>query len=84
MASLTLTIGTLTATYTATNAKAQNVLLRYAAAIGADGTNQEKADAVVNALVRHMIEEGKRDHRNAAMATAAATVQAEIDELTWE
>jgi len=47
MATLTLTIGALTATVSADNTKASNLLNAYAKAIGATGKNQQKANAVI-------------------------------------
>ena len=84
MASLTLTIGALTATVSAGNAKASDILTQYAASIGASGTNQEKAYAVVRSLVRHMQQQGQRHRSNEAAAAAIATAQTEIDALVWE
>lgn len=84
MASLTLTIGTLTASVSANNTKASNLLNAFADAIGATGTNQQKADAALAALVLHMQEQAKRQRTNTIMAQAAATAQAEIDALNWE
>jgi ABC-type transporter Mla subunit MlaD len=84
MASLTLTIGALDENISADNAKASDVLTKYAAAIGATGTNAEKAQAVLRALVQHMVQEGRRHHSNTAMSAAAAAVQGEVNALTWE
>jgi len=84
VASLTISIGALTGTISASNTKAGGILTQYAASIGATGTNQEKADAVVLALVRHMQQEGQHYRRNEAMKAAVVAAQAEIDALTWE
>ena len=83
MASLTLTVGALTATVSASNTKAANLLTQYADAIGASGTNQDKADAVVVALGRHMTEVAQRQRTNAAKSEALVNLQAEIDALAW-
>lgn len=84
MASLTIEIGQLTASVVADNTKATNLLTQYAAAIGASGTNQQKADAVVLALVRHMQAEARRHRNNTATAEAMAVIQEEISGLAWE
>lgn len=84
MASLTLTIGALSASISADNTKASNLLTQYATAIGASGTNQQKADAVVLALVRHMQEEARRIRGNTAMAEAVTAIETELGGLTWE
>jgi hypothetical protein len=84
MASLTLTIGALDENISADNAKASDVLTKYAAAIGASGTNAEKAQAVLRSLVLHMVQEGRRHHSNTAMSNAAAAVQTEVDAIAWQ
>lgn len=83
MATLTLAIGSLTATVSATNTKATNLLTAYAAAIGASGTNQEKADAVVAALVTHMRQEAHRHRNNAVVAQAMTDLADELADLEW-
>ena len=52
--------------------------------IGAEGTDQEKLNAVCLALTRHMREEGKRHRRNVATYEMTIAIQAEIDGLSWE
>jgi hypothetical protein len=84
MASLTMTIGALSSTVSADNTKATNLVTQYAAAIGAVGTNQQKLDAVVLALVKHMQREARLKRYNTATTDAAAAIQTEIDGLTWE
>lgn len=84
MASLVLTIGALSASISADNSKASNLLTQYANAIGATGTNQQKADAVVLALVRHMQQEAQRQRYNQGVGDAVAELQTEIDGLVWE
>ncbi len=84
MASLVITVGQLSAQVDASNAKANALLTQYAAAIGAEGTNQEKLDAVIRALVDHMKQAGRRHRYNQATVDAAAAIQAEIDGMTWE
>lgn len=74
----------MTGSISANNTKASNLLTQYAAAIGAEGTNQQKADAVVLSLVRHMQQQAQRHRSNEAAGEAIATAQAEIDALTWE
>lgn len=84
MASLTLTIGQLTATVSANNTKASNLLNAYADAIGATGTNQEKADAVVRALVQHMREQAHRQRHNEATIQAITDIANELAALSWD
>lgn len=76
MASLTLSVGALTASFSASDANAAAVLNAYADAIGAEGTNQQRANAVLASLVRHMQEVAQEHRRNehivAALAEAAA------------
>lgn len=84
MASLTITIATLSTTVTATNAKAQAVVGGYADAIGASGTDQQRLDLVGEALARHMQEQAQQHRRLSAQADAAAAVEAEVAALTWE
>lgn len=84
MASLNITIGTLNESLHANNTKASNLLNAYAASIGATGTNQEIAQAVLVALVRHMQQEAKRQRRNAETVAALAEIESELDALKWE
>jgi hypothetical protein len=83
MANLTITIGALNASVSADNAKASALLSQYAEAIGAHGTNQQRADAVVQSLVRHMQHEARRHRSNQAQAEGIAAAQQEIDGLGW-
>jgi hypothetical protein len=83
MASLVLTIGQITGSVTAADAKAAALLNQYADAIGATGTNAQKADAVVRALVRHMQDQAQRQRGNTLRAEAIAAAQTELDGLTW-
>ena len=83
MADLSITIGPLTSTVTASNANAQAVLQKY---IGAyygpvDGTAQEQLDWVVEKLRAHIVEVA-RDH-NRALKMADAVAEAEADNPTW-
>ena len=84
MASLTMTIGQLTATVNASDAKATALVAQYAAAIGATGTQQQRANAVMQALVRHMQQQAQQQRVIVAQAEAIATAQAEIDGMTWD
>lgn len=83
MASLVLTIGALTATVSADNAKAANLLSAYADAIGATGTNQQKADAVLVALAQHMRQEAHRHRNNVTVAQAMADLVTELASVEW-
>lgn len=84
MASITIEVGSLTATINTTDAKANAVVTQYAAAIGATGTNQQKLNTVVQALVRHMQDQGRGHRAVTAQAEAMAAAQVEIDALKWE
>lgn len=84
MAQLTITIGQLVASVSANNTKASNLLSAYADAIGATGTNQEKAKAVLTSLVDHMHQEAQRHASNVAVTTALADVSATLTESKWE
>jgi len=84
MATLTLTIGALTATVSADNTKASNLLNAYAKAIGATGTNQQKANAVIASLVQHMREQAHRERKNEATGEAITGIATELATLTWE
>lgn len=84
MASLTLTIGTLTSTISADNQKAATLVSRYADAIGATGTSQQRLDTVLAEVVRHMQFEARRHHENAAKAAVFAAITSELQALTWE
>ena len=83
MAELSITVGPLTSTVMASNAKAQAVLTAY---IGAyygplDGTPQEQLDWVVEKLQSHIVEVAQSHNR--ALKHAAADVDAEADKPTW-
>jgi hypothetical protein len=84
MASLTLTIGALTASVSADNTKASNLLNAYADAIGATGTNQQKADAVIASLARHMRELAHMRRKNEATVQTLAGIANELSALSWE
>ena len=83
MAELSITIGQLTSSVTASNANAQAVLTKY---IGAyygptDGTAQEQLDWVVAKLREHIVEVAREHNRALKMADAA--VEAEADNPAW-
>lgn len=79
MATLTLTVGPITATVTAGNAQAATILNAYADAIGATGTDQERTNAVVHSLARHIVGVARNQRQEAARLAA----QAEIDLIDW-
>jgi hypothetical protein len=83
MASLTLTIGTLTVAVSETNTRATAMLQAYADSIGASGTNQQKAEKVLLSLVRHMREQAHRHRRNAAASAANESLATELGDLYW-
>ena len=83
MAELSITIGQLTSSVTASNANAQAVLQKY---IGAyygptDGTAQEQLDWVVTKLREHIVNVAQ-DH-NRALKMADAVAEAEADNPSW-
>lgn len=81
MATITVSIGTVTATVQANNARAAAVVGACADAIGAEGTDQERLQAVVNDLVRYMMETGRLQRMQAARQAAAAAAN---NDLKWE
>lgn len=83
MANLSITIGPLSRSRTADDARATEVVTQYAAAIGATGTAAQRLDAVLLSLERHMREVAKRHRRNVAQAEANAALAAELAELYW-
>lgn len=83
MASLNITIGAVSATIEETNTRANKMLTTYSEAIGASGTNNEKALQVLKSLVRHMIDTNRRYRTTQAQVEAAAALQAELDDLYW-
>lgn len=84
MASLAITVGALTASITATDLKAAEVLNRYADSIGATGTNQQRANAVITSLVQYMVKEGRRHLGAKTMDDAAIAIQAELEAMGWD
>lgn len=85
MASLTLTVGTLTSTATTTNAKAQALLSEFVAATGGptEGTAQQQADHVVEQLKRYLVDKSKDARRNALRVASDAANEAEVGGLDW-
>jgi membrane-bound ClpP family serine protease len=84
MASLTIAIGAFSRSKTGNDdTKATNLFNDFAASIGATGTNAQRADAVLNALVVYMQEQAQRHRRNTQTVTALAQIQSELDALTW-
>lgn len=79
MATLTFTVGAVTATKTTSNAVAAAIVDDYIAAYNGpvNGTNQQKADWFINDIARHIREVANgravRASREAAEAAAAAT-----------
>jgi hypothetical protein len=84
MASLTIQIAALSRSKNATDAKATALVNDYADSIGATGTGAQRADAVLDALVRHMQEQARRHRRNAQTMSALATIESELNGLVWE
>ena len=65
MASLTLSVGPVTATKEADNTKAAEILELFVDATGgpSDGTNQEKAQHIVDVLAEWMVTKARREYR---------------------
>jgi hypothetical protein len=82
VASLTITIGALTGTLTATDAKATEVVGNYADAIGATGTNQERLQAVLRELAQHMVTVGSAYVELASVSEARESARANAPK--WE
>ena len=80
MASLTLTVGTITSTKNANNTTVAALIADYVAAYGGpvNGTNQEKADWFLDRMVKHIREasngQSVKAARDAAEVTAVQTV----------
>lgn len=81
MAAITVTIGTVSASVQATNAKATAVITAYADSLSVEGTDQERLQAVVNDLVRTMMETARDQKMRAARQAAAAAASTDI---RWE
>lgn len=83
MASLTIQVGALSQSISGNNALAANLLIAYAGSIGAEGTNEEKAQAILAALVKHMKTEGHKWQRDQKISDAMAELQMTIEETGW-
>lgn len=85
MASITITVSTLSAEVTADNAKAQTVLNEFVAATGGpvDGANQEKLQHVVETLRTHIVDVAADERRRRLQVEAAAAQEAEVAGLAW-
>ena len=84
MATLTLTVGQLTASYKATDASAVKALANYAAAYGLESapmTQQEKLQAIVNHLAQHISEVSGGHQRRAAREAAEDAAEAAPERL---
>ena len=83
MAELSISVGNLSSSVTASNAKAQAVLTAYMGAFYGplDGTPQEQLDWIAGKLAAHIVEVAQ-DH-NRALKAAAAMEDAEADKPTW-
>jgi len=88
MATLTIAVGSLTASYTATNASAAKVLTNYTAAYDLDpdgtATQQEKLQAVVNHLAQHISEVSRGYQRRSAREVAEGEADAMPEKLEPE
>jgi len=85
MASLTVTVGPITATRSAGNATVAALVDDYIAAYdGPTGmTAQQKADWLVNDLARHIREVANGRAIRASIATAEATATATVSTRDW-
>jgi hypothetical protein len=85
MATLTLTIGSLTSTLTTTNAKAQALLSEFVTATGGptEGTAQQQADHVVAQLRKYIVDKSKDQARVTRRNARDAEIETEIDGIDW-
>lgn len=85
MASITITVGPVTATKTAGDAAAQAILADYIAAYSGpvNGTNQQKLDWIVTDLVRHIREVANGASIKAAKDAAEATATQTVNTRQW-
>lgn len=85
MASITITVGPLTATKTAGDAAAQAILNDYIVAYNGpvNGTNQQKLDWIVTDLVRHIREVANGASVKAAKDAAEATAVQTASTRQW-
>lgn len=83
MAQISITVGPLTVSRSAPDAKALAVLNNYAAAIGATGTNRERGEAILDALISYIQDVAREQRRRQAQADGIAAAQDEIDSLGW-
>lgn len=85
MASITITVGQVTATKNAGDAAAANILADYVAAYGGpvNGTNQQKLDWIVTDLVRHIREVANGASVKAAKDAAEATAVQTASTRQW-
>lgn len=83
MASLSISVGTTSASIEETNLKAGKVLTTYAEAIGATGTSNEKALQVLRSLVIYIVGVNRHYLTRKSQESAAAALQAELDDMSW-
>lgn len=79
MATLALVVGPVSASISASNAQAATILNAYADAIGATGTDQERANAVVQHLARVIVNTARGQKQEQARLAA----KAKIDLIDW-
>lgn len=85
MASITITVGPITATKTAGDAAAQAILADYIAAYNGpvNGTNQQKLDWIVTDLVRHIREVANGYNVKSAVDTTQTTATQTANTRQW-
>lgn len=85
MATLTLTVGSITATKTATNAKANEILSLFIESQGGpmDGTSQEKLDFVLNELANYLRGNARRMRILQDIRIAEGTANTTAELIDW-
>lgn len=85
MASITITVGPITATKTTTDATAQALLNDFIAAYAGpvNGTNQQKADWFVTQVVKYVREVANGQNVRSARDAAELTAQQTVNSRDW-
>ena len=85
MASFTLTVGQTTASRNANNTKAAQIIQLFIASQSGPvaGTDQEKADFVLEELVKYIRDNARRQSIKEKVALASGTANTEAEEVDW-
>lgn len=78
MASLTITIGAVSGSVTASNAKAQNILNDVVALYGLTGTDQEKLNQVAQLCADFLVGKSRQYREEPAIETAKTNVANDV------